>query len=156
MIVSVNLRRMDAVQLRAELVAAGVVIGPVDQFQTPFRVAVDKLEIRVADGTDAQVVRQVWQAHQPGPERTAVAIKRDRVKALLDANDEESVRLRAAVKVLFASLVDTRAWCNRLADQLKSAGLPVTVEPMVNRTWQQALQAVAQLVDAEIPEEVKP
>ena len=84
--------------------------------------------------------------------RTEAQQKRRDAKASLTDRSPESVRLLAALRVLYASVVETRHAYNQMRAQLIAAGLPISAPQLVNRTWEQALQAVAQQIDAEIPE----
>lgn len=145
--------RIDAAQLHSELVAAGIAMQPVGTGIPIFMRDGSRFSIHVPDGTNEQLVRQVVAAHTPGPEATAAQIKREQARKLLASDDSpESVRLRAVIRVLYGSLVETRTWCNQMRQQLQAAGMP-TPPRLQNRTWGEAMLAVLDQIDAKIPDE---
>ncbi len=77
--------------------------------------------------------------------------KRKAAKAALrDADNRTLIATRAGLKVIFQSLVETRTAVNQMRSQLVAAGLQLTVPALINRTWEQALAAVEQQIDAEV------
>lgn len=95
---------------------------------------------------------QVAEAHTPDPEPTPAQNKRRQARKLIESdNTPESIRLRAVIRVLYGSLVETRTWCNQMRQQLQAAGM-LTPPRLQKRTWEEAMQAVLNQIDAEIPE----
>lgn len=92
-------------------------------------------------------------AGEVGTRRTTE--KRARVKTALRGNDPDTVRLRAALRVVMSSLVEVRTTANSLRDamvnatslaDLKTRATAVTA--LTNRTWNQVLAAVDTIIDA--------
>lgn len=107
MLVVVQARPFNAVQLRDEIAAAGVSIDGIGVFGiTPFSLAGDQLTIRVADGSDENIVRQVFAAHVPPVEKTPAQLKRKLAARVLDADDAEAIRLKALVMAMSEILND--------------------------------------------------
>lgn len=86
--------------------------------------------------------------------------RRNGFKAALRVNDPDAVLLRAALRVVMASLVESRAAFNSLrAEILASASLAdmksrvTALAILPNRTWQQVLSAVETAIDAGQAEE---
>ena len=144
--VIVPLKPIDTVRLKAELVAAGVEAWPAPLAE-PSYAGSAMMAVIVPDRSDPAMVAQVVAAHKD--ERTPAQIKREQSAASLGADDPTTIRLRAVVRVLFASLVETRNWCNQMRQQLQAAGMP-TPPKVVNRTWEEAMQAVLAQINAEV------
>lgn len=108
-----------------------------------------------AQPTQADV--NTWASEVPA---RRAAEKRARVKGALRENDPETVKLRAVLRVLMASLVEARQTVNALraavvnatslAD-LKTRATGVTA--LANRDWAQAIDAVDAVVDSGQAEE---
>lgn len=137
--VSVILRKFEAFQLRDELISAGVSIGVIDSLQTPFSIMGNSLLIRVADGTDPQIVRQVWQAHVPPAEKTTAKIKRNLAAKLLEEETSDAVRTKAIV-ITFSKIL------NNLVNNI------TTSSPL--RTWtpQQIMKEIKDEINKMIPD----
>lgn len=148
--------QVNAEQLHAELIAAGVSLRALISPLPPFSLNGDTFTIEVAaDGTNEALVRQVVLAHIPAPEPTPAQIKKRQARKLIESDDSpESVRLRAVIRVLYVSLVEVRAWCNQMRQQLQAAGMP-TPPRLENRSWEAAQQAVLNQIDNEIPDPVE-
>lgn len=144
--IQLQFKRLDVRQLREELAAVGVSLPT--GFDSVL-VEGDRVTIRVPDGTDTTTVRQVYQRHNPPPDKTPTQIKRERLVESLSATDTQSERLKVVIRVLYKSLVETRAWCNQIADSLQAAGMP-TPPRLRNRTWEQAVQAVMEEIESEV------
>ena len=150
-------KRIDAPQLRAELVAAGVPLRPLLPGGIPgdIYLSSDELVVLVevepgADQYDA-IATQVIQAHVPPADLTLDQIKKRSAKAALrNSEDRALIATRAGLKILYQSLVETRTTLNQIRAQLVAAGLPLTVPALINRTWEQALNAVEQQIDTEV------
>lgn len=161
--------RINAVQLHAEMIAAGIAIGPLGVGLPPVFVRDgDTFAVLVPAGTSETTVLEVVRRHRPEPEPTAAQIKRQQVRKLIESDDSpESVRLRAIIRVLYSSLVEVRtrqqedrAELKRLARQLIDAGLPVQpvtlkIDENPNRSWEVVQQAVLDQIDSEIPNPVE-
>lgn len=73
-----------------------------------------------------------------------IAAAKASAKAFIESlNDQQTVLLRNALRVVFASIVETRNKVNELA------ALAPTVDPLPNRTWAQLKTAVRNQIDAE-------
>ena len=95
--------------------------------------------------------RQMAQAFD-WTEPTPAQLKRRAARAALrDADDRTLIAVRFGLRVIYQSLTETRAAFNQIRAQLIAAGLPLTVPALINRTWDQALAAVEQQIDAEVP-----
>lgn len=73
-------------------------------------------------------------------------VNRTDAKAALTGTDANAKLLRAALQVVFASLVETRSAVNQLIAYANVHG--GTLTPLANRTWQQVVQATAQQIDS--------
>lgn len=150
MIIRVDFKPFDALQLRNELATAGVGIADMGVFGvSPFSVVGSTLSITVADGSDEALVRRVYDTHVAPPDKTPTQIKRERLAASLTATDDASERLKVVIRVLYKSLVETREWCNQLAGSLQAAGMP-TPPSLRNRTWEEAVASVMQEIEKEV------
>ena len=150
-------KRINSEQLRAELIAAGVPLraAPVPGFpwMDIIREA-DTLTMVIDSDSDQYdaIATQVIQAHIPPAELTASQLKRRAARAALrDADDRTLIAVRSGLRVIYQNLTEARTAINQLRSQLVAAGLPLTVQPLINRTWDQALAAVEQQIDAEVP-----
>lgn len=94
----------------------------------------------------------IW-AGEVGTRRAAE--KRARVKAALRGNDPDTVRFRAVLKVVMASLVEVRSAVNSLRSEIAAASSladlkarATAIGVLSNRNWQQVLAAVDGVIDA--------
>jgi hypothetical protein len=74
----------------------------------------------------------------------AAAERAERAKADLASPSPLAAATRATARVLYQSLAETRA---KLNEAISALGLPVA--PLAIRTWDQAVAAVGQAIDAE-------
>jgi hypothetical protein len=140
--VNVPLKQLHFGRLKTELIAAGVPQFPGEL--KPIYAGQDRLIFRLPDGTDPGVATRVIADHVDT--RTPTQIKRERLVESLAATDTQSERLKVVIRVLYKSLVETRAWCNQVADSLQAAGMP-TPPRLRNRTWEEAVQAVIEEIE---------
>lgn len=145
-------RPINGQTLYEELVLAGVRLRPMLPF-SPISLDGKTLAIEIERDEDEATARAVVAAHVPPPEPTPAQIKRQQARKLIEFDDSpESVRLRALVRVLYASLVETRAWNNAMRlYQLDPINNPLP-KPLINRNWEAAEQAVLMQIDADTSE----
>jgi hypothetical protein len=95
-------------------------------------------------------LRAVLAAYRLGlsPAETANFTKNQAKAALVDAADPTRTSTRNSMRVIMASLVETRAKINELVD--KTNGVTTTpIAKLPVRTWQQILAVAKQYIDAE-------
>ena len=93
-------KRIDAVQLHGELVAAGIAMQPMIPGTPLFMRDSNGFTVVVPDGTDPEVVRRVIAAHQPAPEKTLQQIKQANAEKGFAADDPLAILVRALVLVV--------------------------------------------------------
>jgi len=93
-------KRIDAVQLHGELVAAGVPMEPIAPGVALFMRDGDKFTIKVPNGTAEGLVQSVIAAHQPAPEKTLQQIKQANAEKGFAADDPLAILVRALVLVV--------------------------------------------------------
>ena len=152
-------------KLRAELTAAGVPLEPqvgavildcqyVDNAPTGrvFVVIVD-----VADVNDDQwdaTVRQVVAAHVPNARETSKQRRKRLLDQLLNIQEElQVVRQLAEAQESLKLFQSIRTWNNQLLTQLLAANVPLTINPLPGKTWNQykadILATAKAIIDAE-------
>jgi hypothetical protein len=151
-IVIVPIKQVDPVQLKAELIAAGVPPWS-EPLAEPQYAGSGRMAVFVPGNADADLIARVVQNHTD--RRTPAEALAVRLQGLMAGRDPLLRLIRSALGEIYDSLVDTRAELQetraelrRVTQQLIDAGLPVstgiTVNPQPNREWGQALQAVLQ------------
>jgi len=100
-----------------------------------------------------QQIADVVAAHSPPSNEVRQLQQRQKLaKDALNGGDPTQRAARAGLRVLYASVVEMRQWMNDLRQQLLADGAPITVPILSVRTWEQALDAAQQQIDAEVVE----
>lgn len=151
--------RVTPTKLRAELQAASVPLEPaglLEPLNCYYSGAAFVVVVAFVGSEWDEAVRQVVAAHVPDPAETPKQRRKREVREVLASRDETIVLLTSANRELFESLREARATINQMRQQLIQAGLPLTVQPLINRTWEQATAAALGRADATIDSEVMP
>jgi hypothetical protein len=110
----------------------------------------NRVYLNVADGTDEATVQQVYEAHNPPPEKTRKQILKEQAKASIRERSPSRIADRARDKLIYKVLLETRAYVNTLSQALANADLPVPPMPLSTRTFAQIEAAADAEVDAEV------
>jgi hypothetical protein len=102
--------------------------------------------------TQAQTLIAGWNWSQAAQDTyLANEAKRQAKAALTDAQDPTRTASRCGQRVLYASLVETRAKINEIIALVNSRGVAPggAIAPLTNRTWAQAVVAAQAQIDTE-------
>lgn len=147
------IKRCDNLQLRAELLAAGVPPWEFSPFSDLF-VDGPTLRVRVHDDADEADVRRVVASHVPPAEKTPKQMRKDLARTSLKARTPERVADLARDKVAYNSAVETRNKINAVIAALKLAGiLPANFQTLINRSFAELQAAAEAQVNAEVDAE---
>jgi hypothetical protein len=105
-----------------------------------------------AQKTQAQTLIAGWNWSQAAQDTyVAGEAKRQAKAALTDAQDPTRTASRCGQRVLYASLVETRAKINEIIALVNSRGVAPggAIAPLTNRTWAQAVVAAQAQIDTE-------
>ena len=78
-----------------------------------------------------------------GMEAERLKLKKKKAKQAISGESPSDLANRVALRVIYESLIETRAAINTLASN------PGAFTPLVNRTWEEALQYVRNRIDQE-------
>jgi hypothetical protein len=132
--IELPLKRIHPDNLRAELLAEGVVL-PVG-FDSII-VRGNQVVLSLPDGTDESTVQQVYAAHVAPEDKTPEQIAKERLVQSLAATDTDAQRIRAIAMALYRAHVEMRVAFNGLLDSLAGIGVPLPPKMRI-RTWEEA------------------
>jgi hypothetical protein len=107
--------------------------------------------LRVVDGELTELSQEekdaIIAAEQAAAEAAQITSSRAEAVGYITANDGRSKLIRAALKLIANSLVETRSKVNEIAAQVNAAS-GSSIEPLPNRDWNDLVNAVQNIIES--------